>query len=64
MADRLVRLPEVEHKTGLKKSSIYAGMKAGTFPRGVALTRGCRAWPESHVDGWINQRIAESEVAA
>ena len=38
--EKLLRLPDVESLTGLKKSSIYAGMKASppTFPRPTPVT--------------------------
>ncbi len=58
--DRLLRLPEVETATGLKKSSIYSLMRAGEFPRSVKLTARCVAWPESQVLGFIQARIDAS----
>lgn len=58
--DRLLRLPDVETVTGLKKSSIYVLMKRGAFPRGVRLTARCVAWPESQVLQFVQDRIAEA----
>lgn len=55
--ERLLRLPEVEARTGLKKSAIYAGMKAGTFPACLKLGARASAWPLSSVEGWIEERI-------
>lgn len=54
--ERLLRLPEVESLTGLKKSSIYAGMKAGTFPHCIRLSTRAVAWPESRIATWQSQR--------
>lgn len=54
--EKLMRLPEVETLTGLKKSSIYAGMKAGTFPRCIRLSARAVAWPESRIAAWQAQR--------
>ena len=56
--ETLLRLPDVEARTGLRKSAIYQGMKAGTFP--VCLKLGVRAsaWPSSSIDAWIAERIA------
>lgn len=59
--DRLLRLPEVEAATGLKKSTVYLLMSRGTFPRCVQLTVRCVAWPESHVLQWVQDRITQSE---
>lgn len=53
---RLLRLPPVQERTGLGKSSIYAAMAAGTFPTPVRLgTRGV-AWREEEIDAWIQSR--------
>lgn len=55
--ERLLRLPDVEARTGLKKSAVYAGMKAGTFPACVKLGPRAAAWPLSEIEAWIAQRI-------
>lgn len=52
-APRILRLPSVEIKTGLRKTSIYDRMKEGTFPRPVALGNRARGWLASEVDEWI-----------
>lgn len=62
--DRLLRLPDVEATTGLKKSTIYLLMKRREFPRCVQVTPRCVAWPESEVLQWVQQRIAEAKSAA
>ena len=40
MARRLLRRPEVERRTGLSTSDIYAGIKDGTFPGQVPADSG------------------------
>ena len=56
--EKLLRLPEVESLTGLKKSSIYAGMKASppTFPCCLRLSTRAVAWRESDIATWQAQR--------
>lgn len=56
--EKLLRLPEVESLTGLKKSSIYAGMKASppTFPYCIRLSTRAVAWRESDIATWQAQR--------
>jgi prophage regulatory protein len=54
---KLIRLPIVEERTCLKKSSIYAGGKAGTFPLPVRLSARAVAWRESDIDLWIAERL-------
>lgn len=60
--DRLLRLPEVESATGLKKSSIYSLVKAKRFPQPVRISARCTAWPESQVLQWVQQKISEASA--
>lgn len=53
---KLQRLPLVEERTGFRKSSIYAGVKAGTFPAPVRLSARAVAWREEDIDRWITER--------
>jgi prophage regulatory protein len=57
-AERLLRLPEVEGLTGLKKSSIYSGLNAKprTFPAPVRLSARAVAWRESDIVAWQASR--------
>ena len=59
--DRLLRLPEVEAATGLKKSTIYLLMKRREFVPCVQVTARCVAWPESRVLQWVQDRIAAAD---
>ena len=52
----LLRLPQVESTCGLKKSSIYARVKEGTFPAPVRLGPKSVAWRSDEVNRWIDQR--------
>lgn len=58
---KLIRLPLVEDRTGLGKSSIYAGVKARTFPAPVRLSARAVAWRETDVDQWIAGRTTARE---
>lgn len=60
----LLRRPEVERRTGLKRSSIYSLMKEGAFPQSVALSQRAVAWVESEVDAFIEDRINARQVKA
>lgn len=55
--ERLLRLPEVESIVGIRKSSIYEGVKKGTFPAPIKLSRRAVCWPESHIAAWVAERI-------
>lgn len=58
--ERLLRRPEVEAVTGLRKSAIYKLMKTGAFPPQVKLSgnspQSAVAWRASDVTAWINSR--------
>ncbi len=52
-AASLLKLSEVERQTALKKSSLYAAIKAGTFPAPVRLSARAVAWRSTDVAKWI-----------
>ena len=54
---RLIRRKEVQAKTGLGASSIYAMMQKGTFPKAINISERRVAWIESDIDLWISERI-------
>lgn len=59
---KLLRLPEVVSRTGLSRSSLYARIATGQFPRPVDLgTSHAVAWVENEVDTWIGERIARRD---
>lgn len=60
---RLLRLSEVLARVGLKKSAIYARIRAGMFPKPVDLG-GVVAWVEAEIDAWIAEQIRKRDEAA
>lgn len=52
-AGRLLRLPEVIARVGLKRSAIYQRMSDGRFPRSRSLGPKCTVWVEAEIDEWI-----------
>lgn len=55
---KILRRHEVEQRTGLPRSTIYAMINVGTFPRPIHLSSRSVGWLSSEVDDWIQQRIA------
>lgn len=51
---RLLRLPEVIARVGLKRSAIYQRMSEGRFPKSRSLGPKCAVWVESEIEDWIN----------
>ncbi|MGB8298268.1 MAG: AlpA family transcriptional regulator [Polyangia bacterium] len=59
-AARILRRRQVEALIGLRRSAIYAAVRAGTFPRPIHLGPRSVGWLEHEVNGWIAERVAES----
>ena len=54
---RLLRLPEVIARVGLKRSAIYQRMSEGRFPRSRSLGPKCAVWVEAEIDDWIRDVV-------
>lgn len=52
----LIKLTLVLARTGLSKSTIYAMIARGEFPKAVPLGSMAR-WVEDEIDAWVNARI-------
>lgn len=57
----LLRRAQVTQRTGLSRSTLYARIKAGTFPEPVYLTPSTPAWVASEVDAWIGNLICQRD---
>lgn len=52
----VIRLPEVRSRTGLSRSTIYAMMASGMFPKPVKLGQRAVGWVENEIGEWLNSR--------
>lgn len=50
---RLLRLPEVMDRVGLRRSAIYQRMSEGRFPKCRTLGAKCSVWVEAEINDWI-----------
>jgi predicted DNA-binding transcriptional regulator AlpA len=57
--DRLLKLAEVEARTGFKKSWIYKKVRAGQFPAPARVGSSSR-WSEVAVSKWITQQTEQT----
>ena len=64
MGATILRLPEVIIKTALCRSTIYALIKKGKFPKQIKLTQSLSVWIESEINQWLDDRIAERDNRA
>ena len=53
---RLLRRTEVEVITALTRSSIYAEMAAGRFPKPLRVASKAVRWKESEIVQWMDSR--------
>jgi prophage regulatory protein len=58
---RLLRLPEVMARVGLRRSAIYQRMSDGRFPKSRSLGPKCTVWVEAEIADWI-RGVAEGKV--
>jgi prophage regulatory protein len=56
MNERILRRPEIEARTGLSRSTIYAWMASGEFPKPVALGARLVGWRETDIQEWMAAR--------
>ncbi|MBX9477465.1 helix-turn-helix transcriptional regulator [Yersinia enterocolitica] len=64
MSQSLIRLSEVQRRTGYSKAWIYRLISQGRFPSSIKIGSRSIAFVESEIDEWINQRIAASRGTA
>lgn len=59
---RFIRMPELRVKVGKSASTIYAEIRAGTFPKGFKIGRQSVAWSEKEIEAWQREKIAERDA--
>jgi len=53
-----LRLPQVKATTGLSKSTIYARIAEGTFPKQIPIGPRLVVWVQSDIQNWIAKQVA------
>ena len=61
---RIIRMADVQARTGLARSTIYQWVSDGSFPQPIRLGARAVGWIESEVDAWIREQIAASRSSA
>lgn len=59
MVEIILRRPAVQQVTGLSRSSLYAMMSVGSFPKPIRLGVRAVGWAESEVSDWLERRKSE-----
>lgn len=57
-----MRRPEVQHFTGLSRSSMYRLIATGSFPSPIQISENAVGWLHSEVSAWLTCRVAESRI--
>jgi len=60
---QFLSLPRVLEKTDMKRSTLYAYVKAGIFPAPVQLGPNQSRWVASEVEEWMHSRISARDCA-
>jgi len=60
----ILRLPAVQARTGLSRSTIYLRISEGRFPKPVSLGGRAVGWVEAEINVWLNRQIEHSRQAA
>lgn len=60
---RLLRLPDVMERVGLRRSAIYQRMSEGRFPKCRTLGPKCSVWVEAEINAWIDGIVRSSNQA-
>ena len=58
---RILRINDVIKNTGISRSSIYAMIKEGEFPKQRSIGRHSVGWLESEIDEWIKEKFHSDE---
>ena len=60
MKDMIFRRPKVERITGLSRSTLYAMMAEGEFPKPIKLGKRAVGWRESDIAAWLESRTTDA----
>ena len=61
MLEKILKRKDLERELKLPRSSIYAGMAKGTFPKPIKLEGNAVGWLEPEIIAWQKKRKAERD---
>ena len=64
MSQRFISVKETAHRICLSKTELYDRLKAGTFPKPIALGPKKVVFLESDIDAWIKGKISDENKHA
>lgn len=63
----VLRMPDVEQRTGQKAPTVYLRIKNGLFPPPVKLSERVSVWPLGEIEAWLAAKIrgaSDEEIRA
>lgn len=60
MTTSIFRRPDVERITGLSRSTLYAMISEGDFPKPVKLGKRAVGWREADIVAWLESRTTDA----
>ncbi len=60
---QLLRMKQVNERTGLSRGGVTSLIEKGTFPMPIKITQKSIAFIKSEIDEWIDQQIKLSRTA-
>lgn len=60
--DRFLRINQVLEKFPVGRSTWWAGVKDGKYPRGIKLSERTTAWRQSDIEALIDRLAADSQA--
>lgn len=61
---RILRRSEVESRTGIPESTMYALIAQNMFPKPIRILKRAVGWLEEDINNWIEKKITESRTDA
>ncbi len=59
---RILRLPEVISRVGMKRASIYRAISLSSFPKQIILGQRSVGWIEQEIEDWLAARVCASRA--
>jgi len=56
----ILRRKQVELRTGLSRSTIYARIQSNQFPKPIRLGARAVGWLEAEIDEWLERQVART----
>ena len=58
MAIEILKLPAVIQRTGLSRTTIYALIAQGRFPKQINISERSVGWVAAEIEQWLEDRVA------